>query len=112
MKDKAFFIRCSARDEPDYERIHALAEAGVDVIVLDSRNGDNNVQLEMLKFIKVYYYILIISGSSIKNLLVLKNTYPAVEVIAGNVVRASQARLLLESGADGLRVGIGVGSGD
>ena len=47
------YIRCSARDEPDYDRVHALVEAGVDIVVLDSRNGDNSIQLEMLKGIKV-----------------------------------------------------------
>ena len=57
------------------------------------------------------YAIIFGNIGSINIIFVSKATYPALEVIAGNVVRTSQARLLLEAGADGLRVGIGVGSG-
>jgi IMP dehydrogenase len=58
--------------------------------VLDSQNGDNDVQVELITFIK-------------------KNC-PEMDVIAGNVVRTAQARRLLEAGADALRIGMGVGS--
>jgi IMP dehydrogenase len=79
-----------ADDDNAQERIALLVSAGVDIIVLDAPNGDSQRQLELLRAIKT--------------------AHPSVEVIAGNVVRTSQARRLLESGADGLRVGMGVGS--
>lgn len=76
----------------DSDRIRAqrLADTGVNAIILDSSQGDSIYQLEMIKF--------------------LKNNVSNVDVIAGNVVTQSQARRLLEAGADGLRVGMGSGS--
>ena len=76
----------------DGDRLRAtlLAGVGVDAIILDSSQGDSIYQLEMIKF--------------------LKNEIPNVDVIAGNVVTQTQARRLLEAGADGLRVGMGSGS--
>jgi IMP dehydrogenase len=76
--------------EHDLERIQRLCQAEVDIIVLDSLNGDNARQVELLTFIK--------------------QSFPSVQVIAGNIVRPSQAIKLIEAGADGLRVGMGVGS--
>lgn len=83
-------IKAGPRDELDYLRIAELHDAGCDVIVLDAQNGDCHVQVEYLKFIKAHY--------------------PTMEVVAGNVVRTSQAKALLEAGADALRVGMGTGS--
>lgn len=83
-------VRAGARDPLDLIRVDALHEEGCDVIVLDAQNGDCELQIEYIKLIKF--------------------RYPNMEVIAGNVVRVSQARRLLEAGADALRVGMGVGS--
>lgn len=80
-------ITTHTRDQP---RARALIKAGVDVLLLDSAQGSSSYQLDMLQYIKQYH--------------------PETEVICGNVVTPAQAARLLMSGADSLRVGMGVGS--
>jgi IMP dehydrogenase len=79
----------STRDE-DRDRVDSLAQAGVDVIVVDAAQGHSIYQQRMVAYIK--------------------GRYPGVDVIAGNVVTTQQAETLIHSGADALRVGMGPGS--
>ena len=72
------------------ERAELLAEAGVDVLVVDTAHGHSQGVLDRVRWIK-------------------KN-FPRVEVIGGNIATADAARALVEHGADGVKVGIGPGS--
>jgi len=72
------------------ERVAALAEAGVDVIVVDTAHGHSKGVLERVKWVKTHF--------------------PEVQVIGGNIATASAARALVDHGADSVKVGIGPGS--
>lgn len=74
----------------DRERLAALVEAGVDLIVIDAAQGDSTFQIDTIRFIK--------------------SRHPEIDVLAGNVVTARQCAHLIEAGADGIRVGMGPGS--
>ncbi|MCF6764844.1 IMP dehydrogenase [Thiotrichales bacterium 19S3-7] len=72
------------------ERVHALVDAGVDVIVVDTAHGHSQGVIERVKWIK--------------------ENYPEVEVIGGNIATADAAKALVDAGADAVKVGIGPGS--
>jgi IMP dehydrogenase len=72
------------------ERVAALVEAKVDVVVLDSAHGH--------------------SANVIRCLKMIKENYPDLPVIAGNVATGEATRDLIEAGADAVKVGIGPGS--
>lgn len=72
------------------DRIDALIEAGVDVLVVDTAHGHSRGVLDRVSWIK-------------------KN-YPNMQVIGGNIATADAARALVDAGADGVKVGIGPGS--
>lgn len=72
------------------ERAEALADGGVDVLVVDTAHGHSAGVLERVRWIK--------------------RNYPQIDVIAGNIATAEAARDLCRVGADGVKVGIGPGS--
>ena len=74
----------------DEARAKALVQAGCDVIVVDSSQGWSCYQIDFIKRFKA--------------------EFPAVDILAGNVVSCRQGKALLDAGADGLRVGMGSGS--
>ncbi len=72
------------------ERVEKLVAAGVDVIIVDTAHGHSAGVIERVRWVKQHY--------------------PKVEVIGGNIATAEAARALVEAGADGVKVGIGPGS--
>jgi len=72
------------------ERTHALYNAGVDAVVIDTAHGHTKGVVEKLKEVK--------------------SAFPDLEVIVGNIATAAAARALVDSGADAVKVGIGPGS--
>jgi IMP dehydrogenase len=72
------------------ERVAALAEAGVDVIVVDTAHGHSQGVLDRVTWVKKHF--------------------SHIEVIGGNIATASAALALVNAGADGVKIGIGPGS--
>ncbi len=72
------------------ERVEALVKAGVDAIVVDTAHGHSKGVIDRVRWVK--------------------QNYPQVDVIGGNIATGSAAMALVEAGADGVKVGIGPGS--
>ncbi len=72
------------------ERVEALAKAGVDAIVVDTAHGHSKGVLDRVRWVK--------------------QNYPHIDVIGGNIATGSAALALVKAGADGVKVGIGPGS--
>jgi len=72
------------------ERVAALVEAGVDVIVVDTAHGFSEGVLQRIRRIK--------------------QSYPDLPVIGGNIISGDAAQALIDAGADGVKVGVGPGS--
>ncbi len=72
------------------ERIEALVHAGVDVMIVDTAHGHSQGVLDRVRWVKQHY--------------------PDMQVIGGNIATAAAARALVDAGVDGVKVGIGPGS--
>ena len=72
------------------KRANALVEAGVDAIIIDTAHGHSKGVADMLRQIK--------------------KLHPNIDVIVGNIATGEAAKMLVEAGADGVKVGIGPGS--
>ena len=72
------------------DRMRALVEAGADAIVIDTAHGHSKYVVEKLKAAKA--------------------EFPDVDIVVGNVATGEAAKMLVEAGADGVKVGIGPGS--
>ncbi|MBL8000632.1 MAG: IMP dehydrogenase [Flavobacteriales bacterium] len=92
-KDKLGRLRVAAAigvTSDTMDRARALVEAGVDAVVIDTAHGHTRGVMDMLKRVK--------------------EAFPGLEVVVGNIATAEAARALVEAGADAVKVGIGPGS--
>lgn len=76
--------------EDTLERVEALVKVGVDIIAIDSAHGH--------------------SQGVISKLADVRNAFPELDLVGGNIVTASAAKALIEAGANALKVGVGPGS--
>ena len=72
------------------DRVTALVDAGVDVIIVDTAHGHSKGVIDRVKWVKEHF--------------------PQIQVIGGNIATGAAAKALAEAGADGVKVGIGPGS--
>lgn len=72
------------------QRVSALAEAGVDAVVIDTAHGHTSGVVDVLKDVK--------------------SNFPKIDVVVGNIATGAAAKALADAGADAVKVGIGPGS--
>lgn len=89
-KNKKLLSGAAVDVTPNVEREEKLADAGVDILVIDKANG--------------------YTDSMVKKIKLLKKNFPKIDLIAGNVVTEDATKELLDAGADAIKVGIGPGS--
>lgn len=92
-KDEKGTLRCGAAvgvGADTLERVKALVEAGVDIITVDSAHGHSRGVIEMIRNIR--------------------QAFPEIDIIGGNIVTAEAAKDLIEAGVNAVKVGIGPGS--
>jgi IMP dehydrogenase len=90
-RDAKYRLRVAAAvSGGDHERVAALAQEDIDVVVVDSAHGHSKGIIEMVRWIKKHH--------------------PSIDVVAGNVATAEGAVALRDAGADAVKVGIGPGS--
>ena len=92
-RDKGGRLLCGAAigaTKDVLDRVAALIEAQVDVVVLDSAHGHNSGILDAVRLVKKHY--------------------PDLQLIAGNVATAEGTKALIDAGADCVKIGIGPGS--
>lgn len=92
-KDEKGRLRVAAAvgtSEDNIERAHLLVQAGADILVVDTAHGHAQSVIDFVQR--------------------LRNTYPDVSLIAGNIATKEAALALVEAGVDGVKVGIGPGS--
>ncbi|MGB7298347.1 MAG: IMP dehydrogenase [Burkholderiaceae bacterium] len=76
--------------EDSDERVEALVGAGVDVLIVDTAHGH--------------------SAGVLSRIRTIRDRYPNVDIIGGNIATAAAAKAMLDAGVDGVKVGIGPGS--
>jgi IMP dehydrogenase len=76
--------------EDTIDRVQALVKAGIDAIVVDTAHGHSKGVIEMVRKVK--------------------NAFPDIDIVAGNIATAAAGRALVNAGADAVKVGIGPGS--
>ena len=91
VKDRGLLVGAAVGAGSGYEdRVEALVKAGVDVVVVDSAHGYAKNIMDAISQVK--------------------NKYPDLQVIGGNIATGEAAQALIKVGADGLRVGMGPGA--
>lgn len=90
-RDAQYRLRVGAAIAPhDEARVEVLAARDIDVVVVDTSHGHSKGVLEIVRWVKQHY--------------------PAIDVVAGNIATGEAAIALRDAGADGVKVGIGPGS--